>query len=119
LNVLLLRRLELPLSERSSSHMPAASIANLDESMMNRAHSNLARLLRHAPLMRESHASYPQRGEGASSKSRKCQLPRTPAFPDVGRLCVIVPNQMESRLHFSARLDNGTPEVRLERKVRY
>jgi hypothetical protein len=39
-------------------------------------------------------------------------------FPDVGRVCVIVPIKTENRLHFSVRLDNGTPEVRLERTVR-
>ena len=39
-------------------------------------------------------------------------------FPDVGRLCVIVPLCTENRLRFSTRLDNGSPEVRLEREVR-
>jgi hypothetical protein len=39
-------------------------------------------------------------------------------FPDVGLLCVIVPIKTENWMHFSARLDNGTPEVRLERAVR-
>jgi hypothetical protein len=39
-------------------------------------------------------------------------------FPDVGRLCVIVPKKTENALHFSARLADGTPEVRFERAVR-
>jgi hypothetical protein len=39
------------------------------------------------------------------------RLPRPPTFPDVGRLCVIVPIKTENRLHFSVRLDDSTPEV--------
>src|SRR5215217_4354294 len=39
------------------------------------------------------------------------------AFPDVGRLCVIVPICTENRLHFSVRLDEGDPEVHFERAV--
>jgi hypothetical protein len=39
-------------------------------------------------------------------------------FPDIGRLCVIVPIKTESWLHFNARLDDGTPEVRFEMALR-
>jgi hypothetical protein len=35
-------------------------------------------------------------------------------FPDVGRLCVMVPKKTESMLRFSARLHDGAPEVRFE-----
>jgi hypothetical protein len=35
-------------------------------------------------------------------------------FPDVGRLCVMVPLCTDNRLRFSARLDEGAPEVRFE-----
>jgi hypothetical protein len=35
-------------------------------------------------------------------------------FPDVGRLCVMVPKKTENRLRFSVRLADGTPEVRFE-----
>jgi hypothetical protein len=38
-------------------------------------------------------------------------------FPDVGRLCVMVPLCTENALRFSARLDEGAPEVRFERIV--
>jgi hypothetical protein len=32
-------------------------------------------------------------------------------FPDIGRLCVMVPIRTENWLRFSARLDEGDPEV--------
>jgi hypothetical protein len=38
-------------------------------------------------------------------------------FPDVGRLCVIIPLCTENWLRFSAILDEGAPEVRFERAV--
>jgi hypothetical protein len=36
-------------------------------------------------------------------------------FPDVGRLCVLLPIRTENRLRFSVHLDDGVPEVRFER----
>jgi hypothetical protein len=39
-------------------------------------------------------------------------------FPDVGRLCVLLPIRTENRLHFSVRLDEGDPEVRFELVLR-
>ena len=40
---------------------------------------------------------------------------REDPFPDVGKLCVIVPLCTENRLHVSVRLNEGAPEVRFER----
>jgi hypothetical protein len=40
---------------------------------------------------------------------------RERTFPDVGQTCVLVPKKTENWLRFSARLDNGLPEVRFER----
>jgi hypothetical protein len=48
-------------------------------------------------------------------RPRLGDLFRTPTFPDVGRLCVIVPLCTENWLRFSARLDDEVPEVRFER----
>ena len=39
-------------------------------------------------------------------------------FPDVGKLCVMVPVMTENWLRFSARLDEGDPEVRFELALR-
>jgi hypothetical protein len=39
-------------------------------------------------------------------------------FPDVGRLCVMVPIRTENWLRFSARMHDGASEVRFERAVR-
>ena len=44
---------------------------------------------------------------------RTSEVPRAP-FPDVGRLCVMVPIFMENWLRFSARLDDVTQTVRFE-----
>jgi hypothetical protein len=45
---------------------------------------------------------------------RLCGLPGI-VLPDVGRLCVMVPKKTENWLRFSARLDDGAPEVRFDR----
>jgi hypothetical protein len=53
--------------------------------------------------------------KGYASGRRFPLLPRTPTFPDVGRLCVTVPKKTENALRFSARLHEGVPgEVRVE-----
>jgi hypothetical protein len=39
-------------------------------------------------------------------------------FPDVGRLCVMVPIRTEKWLRFSSQLDDGTVEVCFERVIR-
>jgi hypothetical protein len=44
-------------------------------------------------------------------------FPRTPTFPDVGRLCVIVPLCTENWLRFSAVLHDVAPDVRFEKIV--
>jgi hypothetical protein len=43
---------------------------------------------------------------------------RERAFPDVGRLGVMVPLCTEHWFRFSAKLDDRVPEVRLERVAR-
>jgi hypothetical protein len=48
----------------------------------------------------------------------RCGLPRTPTFPDVGRLWVMVPIRTESWMRFSATLHDGASEVRFEQVTR-
>jgi hypothetical protein len=50
--------------------------------------------------------------------SALCELRRTPTFPDVGRLCVMVPKKTEYWLRFSARLADGALGVRFELMAR-
>jgi hypothetical protein len=51
-------------------------------------------------------------GHGASDRGY-ADLRENP-FPDIGRLCVLVPKKTENALRFSARLDDGTPEMRFD-----
>jgi hypothetical protein len=45
------------------------------------------------------------------------RTPENTYFPDVGKLCVIVPLCTENVLRFSVQLDDEAPEVRFERAV--
>jgi hypothetical protein len=49
------------------------------------------------------------------SEMNLCLTSENLQFPDVGRLCVIVPLCTENALYFSAKLADRVPEVRLER----